>query len=280
MMEPDEKPGLDISKITQHTSDTRVSLGARLRNYFLTGLVVAAPVGITAYITWWFISLVDVWIKPLVPSLYNPDSYLPFSVPGVGLLFAIIGITILGALTANLFGRTLLSYGELMLNRMPIVRNVYSALKQIFETVLSQSSTSFRDVALIEYPRRGLYAIVFVSTDTKGEIPKRLNKQDGLISVFLPTTPNPTSGFLLFVPRKDLMILDMTVEQAAKLVISAGLVTPEYQAKTKALAKDAKAGRKPGATPAPDDPAEDHNPAEGDDPAEDKQLVGAEEERP
>ena len=201
-----------------------------MRNYFLTGLVIAAPLSITIYITWGFINIVDEWIKPWVPDIYNPETYVPFDVPGVGLVFVLVGLTILGALAANLFGRTLVDMGEQLLGRMPVVRNLYSALKQIFETVISQSNTSFREVGLIEYPRRGLYAIVFVSTDAKGEILHRLDEDDReeIISVFLPTTPNPTSGFLLFLPRKDMISLNMSVEEAAKLVISAGLVTPEF----------------------------------------------------
>ena len=201
-----------------------------MRNYFLTGLVIAAPLSITIYITWGFINIVDEWIKPWVPDIYNPETYVPFDVPGVGLVFVLVGLTILGALAANLFGRTLVDMGEQLLGRMPVVRNLYSALKQIFETVISQSNTSFREVGLIEYPRKGLYAIVFVSTDAKGEILHRLDEDDReeIISVFLPTTPNPTSGFLLFLPRKDMISLNMSVEEAAKLVISAGLVTPEF----------------------------------------------------
>ena len=200
---------------------------ARLRTYFLTGFVVAAPIAITVYLTWWFVSLFDSWIKPYVPDIYNPDNYLPFSVPGVGLILAFFGITVIGALTANLFGRTIVAYWESLLDRMPVVRNVYRALKQIFETALQQSSSSFREVILIEYPRRGLYAIAFVSRDTVGEIPVKVGN-GGMVSVFLPTTPNPTSGFLLFVPEVDVIQLDMSVEQAAKLVISAGLVVPDH----------------------------------------------------
>jgi len=218
-------------------------LGTRLRSYFLTGLIIVGPVGITAYVIWWFINLVDAWVKPWVPQVYLPETYLPFSVPGVGLIFSITILMIIGALTANLFGRTLVSYGEMMLDRMPVVRNVYRALKQIFETVLSQSGTSFQNVGLIEYPRKGLYAIVFVSTTTKGEIDQKIEKGKTLLSIFLPTTPNPTSGFLLFVPEKDVLILDMSVEEAAKLVISAGLVVPKQQEKLAQLAKDAKPAR-------------------------------------
>lgn len=213
-------------------------IGARLRNYFLTGLIIVGPVGITLYFLWWFVTLVDAWVKPWVPTIYLPETYLPFSVPGIGLMFSIAGLMFIGALTANLFGRTLISYGEMMLDRMPVVRNIYRALKQIFETVLSQSSTSFQKVGVIEYPRKGLFAIVFVSTTTKGEIDRKIRDGETLLSVFLPTTPNPTSGFLLFVPEQDVTVLDMSVEEAAKLVISAGLVVPDHQARLKELAKE------------------------------------------
>jgi uncharacterized membrane protein len=220
-------------------------IGTRLRNYFLTGLIIAGPVGITLYIAWWFINLIDGWVKPLLPDRYLPETYLPFTVPGVGLILAVTALILIGALTANLFGRSLVNYGEGIVNRMPIVRSLYRALKQIFETVLSQSNASFQQVGLIQYPREGLYAIVFISTETKGEILHRTDGEDeGLLSVFLPTTPNPTSGFLLFVPVPDVLILDMSVEEAAKLVISAGLVVPHYQEKLKKLAEDAKAPEK------------------------------------
>lgn len=220
----------------------RMGVLARLRTYFLTGLVVAAPVSITMYLVWWFVSLFDIWIKPLVPAIYNPDTYLPFSLPGVGLLFAFLAITFLGALTANLFGRTIVAYGEQMFNRMPVVRNVYSALKQIFETALSQSSSSFQDVGLIEYPRKGLFAIVFISTETRGEILDKSGRKE-MLSVFLPTTPNPTSGYLLFVPKDDVTLLDMSVEEGAKLVISAGLVSPSDSDDDDVPSLDAEAAR-------------------------------------
>ncbi|HSM40652.1 MAG TPA: DUF502 domain-containing protein [Afifellaceae bacterium] len=217
---------------------TRSPARIRLRNYFLTGLVVAAPISITVYLTWTFVHWVDSWVKPLIPRSYNPDSYLPFSVPGVGLVFAIFLLTLLGFLTANIVGRSIVSYGEMLLARMPLVRNLYSGLKQIFQTALSESNRSFNSAGLIEYPRTGLWAIVFIATEAKGEVRTRLEDMDDeIVSVFLPTTPNPTSGFLLFVPRSAIRVLDMTVEEAAKLVISAGLVNPEYQAKTRKLAE-------------------------------------------
>ena len=221
-----------------HTRGGKLRLATRLRNYLLTGLIIVGPVSITIYIALWFIDTVDAWMRPIVPDVQAwlrqvlPEGYLPqtdtVSIPGVGLVFSILLLTIIGALAANLFGRTVISYGEMMLNRMPIVRNLYSALKQIFETVLSQSNNSFQKVGLIEYPRRGIYSIVFISTETKGEIRHRMEDGIHMLSVFLPTTPNPTSGYLLFVPQEDVMVLDMTVEEGAKLVISAGLVAPEY----------------------------------------------------
>jgi uncharacterized membrane protein len=205
----------------------RLGAGRRLRNYFLTGLIIVAPLAITAYLTWTFIGWVDSWVKPYIPAIYNPDYYLPFAVPGFGLLTALFLITMIGFLTANLVGRSIISFGESLLDRMPLVRSLYKGLKQIFQTVLAEQSGSFKQAALIEYPRRGLWSIVFIATDTKGEVNSRLPEDDSM-SVFLPTTPNPTSGFLLFVPRKDVIVLDMSVEEAAKMVISAGLVSPDY----------------------------------------------------
>lgn len=221
-----------------------VGFMTRLRNYFFTGLVVAAPIGLTIWIVRWFIDLVDTWFTPLIPDQYQPDNYLPFDIPGLGLLIAFVFLTVLGALTANFFGRAVLTFGERIVSRMPVVRSIYGALKQIFETIISQSAASFREVALIEYPRKGIYCIVFITTQTKGEI---ANKAGGeLISVFLPTTPNPTSGFLLFVPRQDVQILDMTIEEGAKLIISAGLVEPPHG--TKEPIEDAVLVSNPGST--------------------------------
>ncbi len=221
-------------------------IGTRLRNYLFTGLIIVGPVSITLYIVWWFVNLIDAWVKPLLPGLAEIERNLPFDlpfpvsalpdIPGVGLVVAIIGLMLIGALTANLFGRTLLGYGELMLGRMPIVRNVYGALKQIFETVLSKSGSSFKKVGLVEYPRKGIYSIIFISTETRGEI-QTLHGPEQLMSVFLPTTPNPTSGFLLFIPQKDIRVLDMSVEEAAKLIISAGLVVPEHAPSLEAAAE-------------------------------------------
>ena len=206
---------------------------ARLRAYFLTGVIVTAPISITVFLVWQFLTFLDTQVEGLLPARYNPETYLPFSLPGVGLLIMLAFLTIVGMLTAGLAGRTLVRLGERLLARMPVVRSVYGTLKQIFETVLAQSSRSFREVVLIEYPRRGLGAIGFVTGPTRGEIQAR--SEEELVNVFLPTTPNPTSGFLLFVPRKDLIHLDMSIEDGIKLVISGGIVGPPADAAPGAL---------------------------------------------
>ncbi len=208
---------------------------ARLRNYFLTGFVVLAPLALTVYLVWSFIGWVDGWVKPYIPSHYNPDNYLPIQIPGFGLIVAIFVITLIGFLTANIIGRTIIHYGEHMLGRMPLVRSVYRGSKQILETVLADKAETFKKAGLIQYPRKGVWGLVFIATDMKGEIGERLRDDAGdTVAVFIPTTPNPTSGFVLFVPKSEVVILDMSVEDAAKLVISAGLVTPEYNGGDKA----------------------------------------------
>ncbi|TNE33546.1 MAG: DUF502 domain-containing protein [Alphaproteobacteria bacterium] len=207
----------------------KVSLFARLRTYFLTGIVVTAPIGITVYLIYVFVSFMDENITPLIPVRYNPETYLPFGIPGFGVVIAIIGLILIGFLTANFLGRTLLAFGERIVGRMPVVRSIYNALKQIMETVLAKSGTSFREVVLLEYPRKGIWSLAFVTSQAKGEV-NDLNEDD-MISIFVPTTPNPTSGFLLFVPKSDLTFLDMTVEDGVKLVISAGMIWPNDEEK-------------------------------------------------
>ena len=200
------------------------SLLSRLRNYFLTGVIVTAPIAITIFLVWQFITFLDSYVGRLVPARYI-EYYLPFGIPGIGLVFMLGFLTLIGFLAAGFAGRTLVRTGERLLSRMPVVRSVYGTLKQIFETVFNQSSRSFREVVLVEYPRRGIGAIGFVTGPTQGEVQERTDED--LVNIFLPTTPNPTSGFLLFVPRKDLIHLDMTVEEGIKLVISGGIVTPK-----------------------------------------------------
>jgi len=199
-------------------------LFARMRAYFFAGVLVSAPIGITLYLVWLFVDLVDSQVTPLIPARYNPETYLPFSIPGLGLVVSIVVLTLIGALTAGLVGRWVLGLFERFMARMPVVRNLHSALKQILETVLAQKSNAFRQVVLVEYPRTGIWAIGFITGDTVGEVQNVT--EDEVVNVFLPTTPNPTSGFLLFVPRGDLHVLTMTVEEGIKMVVSGGIVTP------------------------------------------------------
>ncbi len=215
----------------------RRNMARAVTNWFLTGLVIAGPIGITLYVAWWAIGFVDSFVKPLIPPQFNPDNYLSVQIPGFGLFIAIIAITILGGLAANLVGRSLVQVGERLLARLPIISTLYRGLKQIFETVVTQDSQSFKQVGLIQYPRPGLWAIVLISTTAKGEIAEKVHGEE-VMGCFLPTTPNPTSGFLLFIPSKEIKFLDMGTEDAAKLIISAGLVAPEYQKKTAELAAE------------------------------------------
>jgi uncharacterized membrane protein len=232
-----------LAKLARESAVEPVHLGTRLRNYFLTGLVVVGPVTITLYIAWYFINVVDAWVKPYIPRIYNPESYLPFAIPGVGLIFAIVVLTLIGALAANLIGRSLISAGEMMVGRMPIVRNVYRALQQIFESIVTASDPKqgFQTVALMEFPSKGIWSLVFVTAETTGEIARTKPGQSDLVTVFMPTAIVPPTGFVCFVPRKDLIYLKMTVEDAAKIIISAGMVTPDHQSRLKELVARARA---------------------------------------
>lgn len=195
----------------------------RLRANFLTGLVVAAPIGITIWLAVQVISFVDQSVAGFIPARYVA-AYNQYGLPGSGVVIVLVLLTIIGFLTRNYLGRAFLAYGERLVDRMPVVRSIYGALKQIFDAVIQQSSSSFSEVVLVEYPRRGIWAIGFVTSKTKGEVQNLT--EDDVVNIFLPTTPNPTSGFLLFVPRRDIVTLHMSVEEGIKLVISGGLVTP------------------------------------------------------
>jgi uncharacterized membrane protein len=202
----------------------------RLRAYFFAGVLVTTPLAATFIVAWWFIGVVDDYIVPMIPDGWNPDHYLKETVgleiglPGLGLVVLVIAITLIGALTAGFLGRMVVNVGERILARMPVIRNVYGAIKQILESILRQQSNAFRQAVLIEYPRRGVWTIGFITGTTEEEV-QNLTLQE-VVNVYVPTTPNPTSGFLLFIPRKDIVILDMSVEEAVKMVISVGIVTP------------------------------------------------------
>ena len=208
----------------------RPGLFARARNNFLTGLIVIAPIGLTTWLFWTVIGWVDGFVLPFVPRRYNPDVWLrenldiAVDIRGIGVAFFLVFTVVVGWLAKGFIGRALLRWTERFMANVPSVRSVYGGIKQIAETIFNQDNQSFERACLVEYPRRGIWAVAFVSTDAKGEVAAR--SAQPMMSVFLPTTPNPTSGFLLFVPTDDIIFLDMSVEDAAKLVISAGLVYP------------------------------------------------------
>ena len=197
-----------------------------LRASFLTGLVVIAPVGLTIWLVWTVIGWIDGFVLPLVPHQFRPEQYIGINLRGVGVIFFFVFTIFVGWIAKGLIGRSLIRWGESLVDRMPVVRSIYNGIKQISETVFAQSERSFEKACLIQYPRKGIWAIGFISTNAKGEIASKAETGGKLMSVFLPTTPNPTSGFLLFLPAEDVIELDMSVEDAAKLVISAGLVYP------------------------------------------------------
>jgi uncharacterized membrane protein len=202
-------------------------IGARIRNYFLTGVIVAGPLAITAYLVLWFIDTVDGWVKHIVPVSYWPDNRLPFHLPGLGVIFAFITLTLLGFLAANLAGRSLISLGEAILSRMPVIRSIYKSVKQIFETVFSQSGTSFRRVGLIEYPSKGMWSLVFISAPPGAAVAEHLPADVPYTSVFLPCTPNPTTGFYIFVPIHDVYEVPISPDEAVKMIMSCGVIQPD-----------------------------------------------------
>ena len=211
------------------------SIFSGLRNSFLTGVVVIAPVGLTVWLIWSVIGWIDGFVLPFVPGSYQPENVLKsvfgadteLQLRGIGVVFFLVFTTFIGWLAKGLLGRSLIRTGESVVNRMPVVRSIYSGVKQLAETVFAQADRSFEKACLVEYPRKGIWAVGFISTKAKGEVKARVDLADELLSVFIPTTPNPTSGFLLFFPAEDVIKLDMSIEDAAKLVISAGLVYPE-----------------------------------------------------
>jgi uncharacterized membrane protein len=204
----------------------RVSFFGKLRAYFFTGLAITAPIAITIWATLWFVTIFDNWLKPYIPNTYNPDTYLSFKVPGFGLIFALLFITIIGALAANLVGRTLIGLWDNVLKRTPVVRSIYKGSKQIFETLFLQNGTSFQKVCLVEWPRQGIWTLAFISREIDGAM-IGLGKDRKMYAAYVSTTPNPTGGYVFFCDVSEVVVLDTTVEDALKLVISMGLVFPE-----------------------------------------------------
>lgn len=212
----------------KQASEQRVfmKLGAKLRAYFFTGVLVTAPVAMTFYVAYKIIFWVDNAVgKLLPPQLREYYDTLPFTIPGLGLVVLIVIMTFIGMFAAGFIGKFFIKLGDWIVKKIPLISTIYSLLKKVFETFLSDSTSAFSKVVLLEYPRKGIWILGLVSTDTEGEV-KNILKQD-MINVFVPTTPNPTSGFLIFVPREDVIFLDMSVEEALKFVVSGGIVSPE-----------------------------------------------------
>ena len=241
----------DPTPVLQPDVPVHHSLLGRLRTYFLTGLILVGPIYITINLTWWFINWVDDAMRPFIPVTLRTETYLPFRVPGYGLIIALFALTLLGFLTAGFVGRTFVEFGENLLNRMPIVRPIYKTMKQIFETLFSKSGTSFGKVALAEFPT-GMWSVVFIASRPSADVAARLPGRD-YVSCFLPCTPNPTTGFFFYAPTDQVIELDITVEQAMTLIMSAGMAQPngnDAQKKLAALVENGRATRAAPAAPA------------------------------
>lgn len=196
-----------------------------LKTYFLTGILVTAPVTITFYLAIELIRYIDNTVTGLIPEKYNPEMYLPYGIPGLGVALLVTFLILVGMLTANFIGRALMGWWQKTIDKMPVISGIYNALRKIFETVLGNDRTvAFRQAVLIEYPRKGLWTIAFVTGPVYKGVQKHIS--DPLIAVYVPTTPNPTSGFLIYVPKSDVIELDMGVDDAFKTVISTGIVNP------------------------------------------------------
>ncbi len=242
----DNLPPTDVPPPESAPETASHGIMARFRNYFLTGLVVAGPVAITLYLTWWFVTWVDGLVRPFVPIAYRPETYLPFGLPGSGLIVAVFALTLLGFLAANLIGRTLVDLGDRLLGRIPAVRAIYRGLKQVFETLFSGQGSSFRRVGLVEFPSPGMWSIVLISQAPSAGVARSLPGQEDHMSVFLPCAPNPTTGFFFYVPKSKIIEVDMSTEDAATLIMSCGVVQPgsnDPQKKAAALAGMANAAR-------------------------------------
>ena len=197
----------------------------KIKNYFLTGVLITAPVFLTFWIVLTLVNIIDRLITPLIPYYINPNYYLPRDVPGLGLIILSIFLIFIGFVTANFFGSLLLKKTDSLIQKIPLIKAFYKTFKQIIETVFKTNSSAFRDVVMLEYPRKGVWALGFTTGEAKGAVKKNLKKN--VINVFVPTTPNPTSGFLLLVPKDDLKYLDVNVDDAVKTIVSAGIITLE-----------------------------------------------------
>lgn len=218
-----------------------LTLLGRLRAYIFAGILVTAPIAITSYIAWLVIGFVDEKVTRLLPPLYNPNTYLPFTIPGLGIVIVIWVLATIGWLAAGYLGRILVGTGEAVVNRMPVIRAIYGAVKQIFETLLAARSTAFRQVVLVEFPRKGVWRYAFVTGTTPGKT--QAQSPDGLVNVFIPNTPNVTAGFLALFSPKEIVEVDLTVEEALKLMVSGGIAIPTRDAPNAAPAQPERSSR-------------------------------------
>ncbi len=222
---PPEDDQAPLSALDEHLNGAKSGIFARFRGYFLAGILVTAPIGITVYLTYSFFVLVDSQVRGLLPlEKIIPPEYEYYALPGLGIIAAVLFFILVGWFAKNFLGRLTIRVSEYIVDRLPVVNAVYGAIKQIFETVMASKSDAFKDVVMFEYPRKGIWVMGFVTGNTKGEVQSLTDTE--VVNVFLPTTPNPTSGFLLFVPKKDLTYMKMGVEEAIKMIVSGGIVTP------------------------------------------------------
>lgn len=225
MSKKKQKPRHDAGGLLSDLKPPRQTLFGWLRGRFFAGVVIAAPIAISVGVVYWLITVIDSRVKPLLPPVLDPETYTNIAIPGVGVIVAIVGLTLLGAVATNLLGRSVLRLSDRILLRIPIVSNLYSVTKQMLDLIGSNDQATFKEVVLIEYPKQGTWCIGFLSARAKGEVLSRLG--DKYVGVFVPTTPNPTSGFLMYVNENEIIRLKMSVEDGAKLIISGGLVVPE-----------------------------------------------------
>lgn len=209
----------------------RTAFSARVRAWFLTGVILTGPIALTFYVTAGIVNTIDGWAKLIIPSWFWPETFLPFSVPGYGVVLAFFALTLLGFLAANFVGRRLIAISEALLDKMPIIRTLYKALKQVFETVFSPGGTSFRKVCLVEFPREGQWSLGFISSDPSAPVRAALPvDNDALghhVSVFIPCAPNPSSGFYIYVHESKIRDLNVTPDEGFQAIMSAGLIQPE-----------------------------------------------------
>ena len=227
-----EKRALNIKRIRlEREKAVFMKLGAKIRAYFFTGILVTAPVAITLYMAYKFIIWIDRLVNQILPPQYKFDAILPFTIPGLGLVILVLALILVGMFAAGFLGKFFLRLGEWIVYKVPLISSIYSVLKQIFETFFSTKTQAFSKVVMLEYPRKGIWILGFVSSELKGEVKDKFDQE--MLNIFIPTTPNPTSGFLIFVPKKDTIELDMKVEDGIKFVISGGLVEPENMPRKK-----------------------------------------------